>query len=419
MGKAADVIRIARGEIGYREGHSGGHWNNHQRYSPAVPGLEWSQNQAWCATFVSWVAREAGVASLFPVTASVATAHNWFASRGRYSAYPAIGAQVIYGRSASSHTGICVAYDRDTITTVEGNTNANGSAEGNGVYLKKRRRRDPYVHGYGLPKYPEGVTTADPSLKRRAGFKYKAAASGPTTSGSHSGGSNAKRVTVMAGQSLATIAASAGVSLAAVIAANPQVKDPDVIHPGQRITVPEKGGTPHAKPTPKPSHPGTSAGGFPGRGCFGSGKSNRYVTQLGQALVRHGFGRYYAVGPGPTWTNADRRAVAAFQRAQGWRGAEADGYPGPDTWAHLMAAPKATPFPGACLFGPGESNRYVTMLGQALVHHGYGAYYSVGPGPRWTDSDRRATQAFQRAQGWRGAEADGIPGPDTWARLMR
>ncbi|MGW2633810.1 LysM peptidoglycan-binding domain-containing protein [Streptomyces chattanoogensis] len=241
MAKAADVIRIARGEIGYREGFSGGHWNNHQRYSPAVPGLEWSQNQAWCATFVSWCARQVGAASLFPVTASVWTAYDWFKSRGRYSAYPAIGAQVIYGRSANSHTGIVVAYDSTYITTVEGNTNANGSAEGDGVYLKRRRRRDAYVHGYGLPRYAEGVTTADPALKGKAGFTYKATASGPTTGGSHTSSSKAKTVTVKAGQTLGKIAASAGVSLAALLAMNPQVKNPDLIHPGDKITVPDKG----------------------------------------------------------------------------------------------------------------------------------------------------------------------------------
>ncbi|PJN38065.1 hypothetical protein CG747_24545 [Streptomyces sp. CB02959] len=250
MAKAADVIRIARGEIGYREGYSGGHWNNHQRYSPAVPGLEWSQNQAWCATFVSWCARQAGAASLFPVTASVWTAYQWFRSQGRYSAYPAIGAQVIYGRSANSHTGIVVAYDADTITTVEGNTNTSGSAEGDGVYLKRRNRRDAYVHGYGLPQYAEGVTTADPALKDKRGFTYKAAASGPATSGSHTGSSKGKTVVVKAGQTLGKIAASAGVSLAALLAVNPQVKNPDVIHPGDKVTVPEKGAKPPAKVKP-------------------------------------------------------------------------------------------------------------------------------------------------------------------------
>ncbi len=323
-GKAAEIIRIARTQIGYREGYSGGHWNNRQKYSPAVPGLEWSQNQAWCATFVSWCARQAGVTPLYPVTASVWTAMNWFKARGRYSDYPAIGAQVIFGRSGSTHTGLVVAYDGEFITTVEGNTNDSGSAEGNGVYLKRRQRRDSYVHGYGLPDFPEGVTTADPALKGQRGYTYKAVASGPT-GGAHSKPGKTRIVVVKAGQSLGAIAASAGVSLAALLALNPQLKDPDVVHPGDRITVPAK---------PKPDKPKTPE--YPGASRFKTGAVNPYVTRLGEALVRKGYGRYYSLGPGPRWSESDRRAVAAFQRAQGWSGAEADGYPGPETWRRLM-----------------------------------------------------------------------------------
>ncbi|MDI2131184.1 CHAP domain-containing protein [Yinghuangia seranimata] len=43
------------------------------------------------------------------------------------------------------------------------NTNQTGSAEGDGVYFKKRLRRDPYVFAYGYPAYPGGITSADPA----------------------------------------------------------------------------------------------------------------------------------------------------------------------------------------------------------------------------------------------------------------
>ncbi|GAB7028673.1 hypothetical protein AB0G35_23790 [Streptomyces sp. NPDC021749] len=68
-------------------------------------------------------------------------------------------------------------YDADHAYTIEGNTNANGSAEGNGVYLKTRLRRDSYLYGYGLPAFAEGVVTADPGLKGKDGFTYEATAS--------------------------------------------------------------------------------------------------------------------------------------------------------------------------------------------------------------------------------------------------
>ncbi|MFF8829760.1 peptidoglycan-binding protein [Streptomyces sp. NPDC015131] len=188
-------------------------------------------------------------------------------------------------------------------------------------------------------------------------------------------------------------------------------------------------GTPGA-----PGGPGTSAA-YPGAGSFGPGANNAHVTRLGRMLTERGAGRFYRSGPGPRWTDADRRATQAFQRAQGWTGREADGLPGPHTWRLLVtgqgrdvpAAPgsgapgtvAAPPFPGAGHFRPGAVNAHVERLGRQLVKRGFGAHYRSGPGPRWTEADRRNVEAFQRAQGWRGAAANGYPGPDTWRRLFR
>ncbi|MFE0773926.1 peptidoglycan-binding protein [Streptomyces sp. NPDC058861] len=292
---------------------------------------------AWCATFVSWVALKAGVPHLFPRTASCIMGVNWFRNQGRFSAYPAVGAQVFFGRNGATHTGIIVSYDATTITSIEGNTNLSGSPEGEGVYLKKWARKNTYVYGYGLPKYTEGVVTADPALKGKPGFTYATTASAPATGApAPSTPTSSKRtVVVKAGQSLATIAAAAGVSLAAVLGLNPQIKNPDVIRPGDKVTVPAapSPAKPASKPKPaaKPKVPA-----FPGAAYFKAGANNAHVTRLGEALTKKGFGRYYRFGPGPKWTGADRNAVRAFQVAQGWSGSGADGYPGPETWARLM-----------------------------------------------------------------------------------
>ncbi|WP_189948869.1 peptidoglycan-binding protein [Streptomyces alanosinicus] len=80
------------------------------------------------------------------------------------------------------------------------------------------------------------------------------------------------------------------------------------------------------------------APGYPGRSRFRPGEENADVAQLRRRLVRKGFGGFYATGHAPGWGDADRRAVGAFQRAQGWRGGAADGYPGPETWRRLFAA---------------------------------------------------------------------------------
>ncbi|MFJ2473042.1 peptidoglycan-binding protein [Streptomyces sp. NPDC087659] len=75
-------------------------------------------------------------------------------------------------------------------------------------------------------------------------------------------------------------------------------------------------------------------------------------------------------------------------------------------------------FPGAGVFGPGEDNAYVARLGRLLGQYGFGNHATPGPGSRWGEAHRQATQAFQRAQGWTGPEADGMPGPDTWRLLV-
>lgn len=85
-----------------------------------------------------------------------------------------------------------------------------------------------------------------------------------------------------------------------------------------------------------------------------------------------------------------------------------------------VTAPKSsagTPFPGAQFFGPGKVNQYILQLGKALVAKGYGKHYKVGPSTSWGDADRLNVQDFQRAQGWSGSDADGIPGAETWKRL--
>lgn len=157
------VIKTAKGEVGTHEGRSHGRWDNDQKYSDEVPGLEWSDFQPWCAVFVSWVAMRAGCADLYPRTASCDTAGAWYKKLGRWSEYPAMGAQIFYGSPRDlSHTGLVIGYDAQTVTTVEGNTNASGSREGDGVYVKKHQRGSTNLVGYGYPRFPEGMTSADP-----------------------------------------------------------------------------------------------------------------------------------------------------------------------------------------------------------------------------------------------------------------
>nr|WSX54000.1 peptidoglycan-binding protein [Streptomyces sp. NBC_00974] len=176
------------------------------------------------------------------------------------------------------------------------------------------------------------------------------------------------------------------------------------------------------------SEGGESGAAFPGAGYFGPGANNTHVAELGRMLVKRGGGSFYTSGPGPRWSEADRKATQAFQRAQGWTGSDADGIPGKATWDYLVngkgknigtgGGESGTAFPGAGHFRPGAVNAHVRTLGVQLVKKGFGKHYTQGPGERWTESDRRNVEAFQRAQGWTGSSADGYPGPETWRRLF-
>lgn len=161
---ADKIITIARAQIGYHEGRDGnGNWNNHEKYAPEVPGLEWAQGQPWCAVFVSWAAMKAGAADLYPRTASCDVAGAWWKKAGRWSEYPSVGAQVFFGSPADlTHTGIVSRFDDTWVWSIEGNTNNNGSAQGDGVYENKRARRSPHVVGYGHPKFTETVKVPAP-----------------------------------------------------------------------------------------------------------------------------------------------------------------------------------------------------------------------------------------------------------------
>ncbi|MFB7354864.1 peptidoglycan-binding protein [Streptomyces gardneri] len=73
-------------------------------------------------------------------------------------------------------------------------------------------------------------------------------------------------------------------------------------------------------------------------------------------------------------------------------------------------------FPGSSFFRAGASSAVITAMGRRLVAEGCSAYKS-GPGPRWTEADRLSYAKWQRKLGFRGSDADGIPGTASWNAL--
>lgn len=108
------------------------------------------------------------------------------------------------------------------------------------------------------------------------------------------------------------------------------------IVPGKAPSAPSKPTTP--PPPAKPTQPVYEP--FPGSAFFHGGRHSLIITAMGKRLVAEGCGAYHS-GPGPDWTNADRRSYAAWQRKYsnanhlGWTDAECDGIPGKKSWDAL------------------------------------------------------------------------------------
>jgi hypothetical protein len=161
MGTVDDVLRIARGEIGY--------W----RYSDPEPGTKYGRWYArltgsgyfaesgvpYCAMFVSWVMASAGVpcaglpGSYCP--SIEAAARRAGATVGARQARP--GDLVLFdwgGDGVCDHVGIVESNPGSYLVTIEGNTSRGGAgSQGNGGWVARRTRRYGVVRTCVRPNY--------------------------------------------------------------------------------------------------------------------------------------------------------------------------------------------------------------------------------------------------------------------------
>ena len=96
-----DIVNVAIGEIGYRE--QGSNKTKYGVYTGA-------NGAAWCHSFVSWCAHEAGVStSIVPKTASVAYGMQWYQKKGQFKykgKYTPKRGDIVYFKTGRSHVGI-------------------------------------------------------------------------------------------------------------------------------------------------------------------------------------------------------------------------------------------------------------------------------------------------------------------------
>lgn len=151
MKLAPEIVRIATAEIGVEEvnGSNCGPRVNEYKEATWLPA---HQAWPWCAAFVCWVVREAmkatgvGETPTFqrPRTAGAWDFENWSRKQDRstWTKRPhdgdiQAGDIVIF---TFSHIGFATSSPDagGWVTTVEGNTDAEGSREGGGVFRKRR-----------------------------------------------------------------------------------------------------------------------------------------------------------------------------------------------------------------------------------------------------------------------------------------
>lgn len=107
------------------------------------------KGQPWCASYVSWSfgqngikkARSGGCVQLMEQGTTI-----YKSGVLRETPQKADVFFIYYAEKGRvAHTGFVDDWGEDFVTTVEGNTNGAGSREGNGVYRKKRLKRQIYA----------------------------------------------------------------------------------------------------------------------------------------------------------------------------------------------------------------------------------------------------------------------------------
>ena len=113
----ADLVDIALKEVGYKE--SG---NNRTKFGEYTG----TNGAAWCHSFVSWCAKEAGIGTdIIPKTASTDTGMNWYKKKDRFRLkgnYTPKRNDLVYFKTGRSHVGIVEKASGNTLYTIEGNS---------------------------------------------------------------------------------------------------------------------------------------------------------------------------------------------------------------------------------------------------------------------------------------------------------
>lgn len=165
-----NVLMIAMSQLGYHEGNSTADFDgmnqsgsgNYVEYNYLYGKVDGDGNgtseygYAWCAAFVSWCVRQAGVST--STVKSYVSCTNWVAwfkqsstYKARSSGYTPAPGDIIFFKSAyvtrtSNHVGLVLYVKDGKVYTIEGNSSEK-------VSLQSYSLSDSYIIGYGVPSY--------------------------------------------------------------------------------------------------------------------------------------------------------------------------------------------------------------------------------------------------------------------------
>lgn len=149
-----DIIGVARTQVGYRET-----FDNRTKYGAWI-GVD---DLPWCASFISWCARQAGIPTAVIKNSTVADpGYRYFNVTCKDGKdYTPVSGDLFFKRDFS-HVGLVYQVVGDYIYTIEGNTDYLGSGNGLYVMVHKRKISDCY---FGTYKNSNAATPAAPVVR--------------------------------------------------------------------------------------------------------------------------------------------------------------------------------------------------------------------------------------------------------------
>ena len=226
----------AAGYVGVKEGTAQHHAiiDRYNAHKPLARGYAVKYTDAWCATFGSEIAIEAGYTDIIPTECGCEAQIKLWQKMGRWcendAKVPEPGDYIYYDwddngvgdcKGNSDHVGIVESCDGKTIVVIEGNKN-------NAVERRTLQVNGRYIRGYGVPDFAKKATSTQEPAKPAAPAKPEQPATGETV------------YTVQKGDTLSKIAAKYGTTYQKLASYN-GIANPNIINVGQKIKIPGSG----------------------------------------------------------------------------------------------------------------------------------------------------------------------------------